>query len=287
MNKWNKLHWDSRDSENVDQAYPKYMADKYGEDSNVFRIRVMGDPPKDDERTFIPLDWAISCIDNQFEIDPYAPCYLGVDVARYGEDESIILPRKGLKIYPWSTFQGMNTIDLGGHALETLREFDADGMGVDEIGVGAGLVDWLQKLPGGLRKAHGVNVTRESSDKNRFHRLRDELWWEMREKCRKQMYWFPGDTAKERELSNELCNELSSLYYDFDNNGAYVVESKKMAKARGIKSPNIADALGISEYFYNSAYQLFLKSNDKGIRKPRPWETQNVVTVHPDNWMAC
>jgi len=285
--KWNKLHWDSRDSENVDPAYPIYMKDKYGEDSNVFRIRVAGEPPKDDEKTFIPLSWAISCIDNEIPIAEDEPLYLGVDVARYGEDSSIILPRKGLRIYPWTTFQGLNTIDLGGHTLEVMRDMDAEGIGIDEIGVGAGLVDWMHKLPGASRKVHGVNVATESSDKFRFHRLRDELWWEMREKCRNQQYWFPGSTAKEREMSDELCNELSSLYYDFDANGAYVIESKKTAKARGIKSPNIADALALSEYFHNTAYRIFLSKGSAPKKPRRPWEIQQHNIPSPDNWMAC
>ena len=270
--KWNKLHWDSSQSTIVKKDYVEYMSEKYGIDSNVYRIRVLGDPPLEDDKTFIPLAWAISCIGNKLDISTDEPSYLGVDVARYGEDSSVILPRQGLKINPWISFQGLNTIDLGGHVIEAVRETQAEGVGVDEIGVGAGLVDWLQKLPDGRRKVFGVNVAMKSSDQHRFHRLRDELWWEMREKCRKQAYWFPGASKKEEDMSNELANELSCLFYEFDTNGAYVIESKRLAKARGIKSPNIADALSISEYFHNSAYRIFRGA--KKERKVRPWEKQ-------------
>lgn len=280
--KWNKLHWDSRESENVDPAYPQYMLEKYGEESNIFAIRVKGDPPSDDEQSFISLEWAISCIDNQVDIAEEEPIYLGVDVARYGDDESIILPRQGLRIYPWESFKGMNTIDVGGHALEIYRDLGASGIGIDEIGVGAGVVDWLHKREDAARVVFGVNVAEKSSDNKRWNRLRDELWWQVREKCRNTQYWFPGATHRERELSDELCNELASLHYDFNASGGYVLESKKQAKLRGIKSPNIGDALAISEYFHSIAYRIF--STGKTKRKPRPWERKQVSNYGSDGW---
>lgn len=256
---WTKLHWDSRESTNVTPAYVQYMKDKYGEDSNVFRIRVIGDPPLDSENTLIPLAWAMQCIDNEVEIGEDEPLYLGVDVARYGEDKSIILPRKGLRIYPWDSFQGMNTIDLGARVMDTFVDLGADGVACDEIGIGAGVTDWLQKRPGGAKVVHGVNTAIRSGDKEKYINLRDELWGNMREKCMRKQYWFPGSTMKEREMSNELCNELSSLSYELQGS-AIKVESKKKAKLRGIASPNIADALALTEYFHSIAYQIWNKS---------------------------
>ena len=125
---WEKLHWDSRKSSNVSKEYPIYMAQKYGEDSNVFRIRVAGEPPLDDERTFIPLAWAQQCIGNEIIENEEDPLYLSVDVARYGEDKSIILPRKGMIVKPWEMHQKMSTIELGGHVLADFREMGADGI---------------------------------------------------------------------------------------------------------------------------------------------------------------
>lgn len=283
---WNKLHWDSRESENVKKSYIDYMQTKYGIDSNVFRIRVTGDPPTDDDQTFIPMSWALSCIDNVTEIADDEPIYLGVDVARYGDDSSIILPRKGLRILPWSTFKGMDTITLGGHILEHYREVNAEGIGIDEIGVGAGVTDWLHKMPEGHRKVFGVNTASSSSDKLKWNRLRDELWWEMREKCRRQQYWFPGGTAHEREMSDELCNELSSLFYQFDASGAYVVESKRLAKARGIMSPNIADALAISEYFHSMAYTVFRRKGDEKAARRKRDAGRDAGLVNRNLWMG-
>lgn len=284
-NLWTKLHWDSSKSSNVQPGYCKYMADKYGIDSNVYRIRVLGDPPLEDERTFIPLAWAQSCIGNEIEVPEDAPTYLGVDVARYGEDKSIILPRTGLRVLPWTSFQSMNTITFGGHILETFEEFDADGLVIDEIGVGAGVTDWLMKIPGAAKKVIPVSVSQSSSNKKRWHRLRDELWWLMRERCQKKQYSFPDGTAEEREMSNELCDELSCLTYDFDNGGAYQLESKRQAKLRGVSSPNIADALANTEFVYRYAHRIFSKEDPKKKKKKKPWE-KIPASTSAYNWMA-
>jgi len=264
---WFKLHWDSRDSENVKPDYPIYMAQKYGIDSNVFRIRVMGEAPLEDERTLIPLHWAEQCIGKVFDIDEDEPTYLGVDVARYGEDKSIILPRKGLIIKPWKTFQGMNTATLADHVALTYDEMDAEGCGVDVIGVGAGVADSLRKrrMPG----LFDINVHWASSNPNKFALLRDELWWRIRENCMYGYYSFPDTKLPGETLSlgQELANELSSPYYEFNRNGAIKVEGKKEMKKRGVTSPNIADALGITEYFYGVSMKLFKKRTEKKVTR--------------------
>ena len=286
---WERLHWDSRKSSNVTKEYPEYMAQKYGEDSNVFRIRVAGDPPLDDEKTFIPLAWAQQCIGNDFIENLEDPLYLNVDVARYGEDKSIILPRRGMIIKPWEMHQKMSTAELGGHVLADFREMEADGIAIDEIGVGAGTIDWLKKIPEAQKYVFGVNVANSSSNIKRWHRLRDELWWRTRENCQKGAYSFPCSNREEEAMSNELCNELSCLCYDFDNNGAYQIESKKAAKLRGIASPNIADALVISEYFNSFAHKMFLtKDKLEFLKKKKEREKRRFGQMENKGqlWMA-
>jgi phage terminase large subunit len=283
---WTTLHWDSRNSTNVADSYPEYMATKYGEESNIFRIRVMGDPPMDSENTLIPLAWALQCIDNEMPIAEDEPVYLGVDVARYGEDKSIILPRKGNRIYPWDSFQGMNTIDLGARVMANFTDMEASGVACDEIGVGAGVTDWLQKRPGGYETVFGINTATRSSDRNKYIILRDELWAGMREKCMRQQYWFPGSTEKERDMSNELCNELACLTYELQGS-AIKVESKKIAKMRGVASPNIADALALTEYFNNVAYLIWSNTaRHKAKRDKWKKDAGDVSSLGNSSWQV-
>lgn len=285
---WNRLHWDSRNSTNVTKEMVEYFANKYGIDSNVFRIRVAGEPPLEDERTLISLAWAMQCIGSGVEPDPLEPLYLGVDVARYGDDESVILPRRGLKVYDWDTFNSMNTISLGGHVNMNYNELEASGMAIDEIGVGAGVTDWLQKN-GHHRTCFGVNVACQSSDPTKWHRLRDELWWRVREKCQKGLYNFPDTVVKraggvEVVLGEELAEELSSPYYDFDEKGAIVVESKRDMKKRGIRSPNIADALCLTEYFESIAINLWGSDKAKKVNREAR-KLSGTSSMSSSDWM--
>jgi hypothetical protein len=263
---WTKLHWSSLESTNVKKEYPEYMATKYGVDSNVYRIRVLGDPPLQDENTLIPLWAAEQCIGQDFLVADDEPLYLGVDVARYGDDSSIILPRQGLRIDPWEEFRKLNTIDLGGFVNQTYQELEASGVGIDVIGVGAGVTDWLEKR--NLINVFPVNVTTASSDITKYHRLRDELWCKVRDNCLLGMYSFPdvkveSEMGKMESMGQQLANELSTVRYTFNSHGGFVVESKKDMKSRGIKSPNIADALCITEYFANTATKVFSKEKQE------------------------
>jgi len=292
-NDWVRLHWDSRKSSNVDPGYPTYMERKYGVDSNVYRIRVLGLPPLADDTTLIPLYAAEQCIGNKFDVAEDEPLYIGVDVARYGEDDSIILPRRANLIKPWERFNGLNTITLGGFINQSYQENGAEGCAIDVIGVGAGVADWLQKQ--GMRNLYMVNVANSSSDMSKYDRLRDELWCRVRDKCLLGLYSFPDIKKPQDTLSmgQELANELASVRYSFNNHGGIKVESKKELKARGISSPNIADALCLSEYFANVSTRVFKRHRDKSRDVVRPWESAVVGLRRSkqgpwrrQNWMA-
>lgn len=283
---WKKLHFSSEKSNNVEPSYCQYMATKYGITSNVYRIRVLGEPPLEDEKTFISLAWAEQCIGREITPPEDEPLYLGIDVARYGEDKSIILPRIGNVVKPWETFQGLNTITLGGFVMVQYQELEARGLAIDEIGVGAGVVDWLYKH--NLRSCFGVNVANASSDITKFDRLRDELWTRVREKLIAGAYSFPDIILPGEVLSlgQELANELASPLYDFNAHGGFKIESKKQMKLRGIASPNIADALCLSEYFSNVATRVWNKEQAKISKKKARWREQIAEPSNSYAWMA-
>ena len=289
--KWKKLHWDSRDSELVSIDMVDYFKENYGEESNIFRIRVMGQPPIDDESTFIPLSWALSCVGNPIDVDPTWPLHLSVDVARYGDDSSIILPRRGMKIDPWESFQGVHTLNLSHHILRTFTDMEADGVAIDEIGVGGGVVDWLQNDPRGLGydKVFGINVSEASTDKRKYYRLRDELWDKVRTNCMKQKYSFPDTSVKlfgkDMNLGHMLADELASVKYNLDS-GVIKIESKKDMKARGVASPNIADALCMSEYFSKDIAFSLWSPRQKSIKKKRIQPGFIPNQGSQQNWMA-
>ena len=89
----------------------------------------------------------------------------------------------------------------------------------------------------------------------------------------------PGDTLS---LGQELANELSTPYYEFNRNGAVKVEGKKeMKKRTGMLSPNIADALCVTEFFYAVSKKLF-KSRNKRDRA----RATNSASLGVDAWQV-
>lgn len=297
---WNKFHWDSRESTNVSKEMVEYFKTKYGEDSNVFRIRVAGEPPLDDESTFIPLSWALQCVGNEITVDEERPVNLGVDVARFGTDASVILPRQGDLIMPWQQFKHRRTTEVAQEVVRTASTAGALYVGVDGIGVGGGVVDWLIDNPRGLgaQRVFEVNSYDASSDNKKWHRLREEIWDEVRIKCQKGRYSFPDEIIKmptmsggivEVNMGQELAQELASVKYKFDNKGAIQLESKEDMKKRGVNSPNIGDALAISEYFEKTFYSLYLR-NERQRKKNRahlPGPDDMAGTKGRHSWMTC
>jgi len=269
--RWNKLHWSSEKSSNVDPSYCEYMAEKYGIDSDVYRIRVLGDAPTEADDTLIPYSWALQCVGNALPREDSDPKYLGVDVARKGKDKSVILPRQGFIIDPWEEYQGMLSDNLMGRIRLKHADYGAEGIAIDEIGVGGPIIDTLSgifKVPNVL----GVNVASSSSDGSKFHRLRDEIWWMVRRNCEHGRYSFPdvvcsGGFGKNVIMGEVLAEELSSIKYTHKGSVLHV-ESKDDMKKRGKISPNIADALGITEVFATVARRIFTKKRKKEGRNP-------------------
>jgi hypothetical protein len=105
------------------------MRMKYGEKSNVRKIRVKGGPSTEDERALIPLAWARQCIGSEIDIPENGPLYPGVDVARYGEDHRIILPGEGNMIHFWGAVPRYETglrkqmAKQGGPLMTDLNKF--------------------------------------------------------------------------------------------------------------------------------------------------------------------
>ena len=157
---------------------------------------------------------------------------LAVDVARYGSDRSVILRRRGLHVEEIRTFSGMNTMELAGWVAAAIREFQPLQTCIDEIGVGAGVVDRLRELGFGVR---GVNVAHAARQKEVFANLRAEGYWRLRELFAAGELTIPPD--------QQLMGELAALNYSFDSQGRMLMESKDELKKRGLPSPDKADAL--------------------------------------------
>lgn len=253
---WVCQHWDGEDLAKTTPSFAPHMArdhariaEKYGKESNFYRIRVKGLPPLAAPDVLIPWDWAWDAMHREAEIDPNEPLTIGVDVGGGGEDQTVIIPGRGHVIIPHSlsmpifAVQGIDTVQISWKVEGCLRELLADeegqyGIAIDVIGIGSGVYSHLTRIAQ-LRNVYDVNVAEVPSDNARFHRLRDQIWWDLREAFEKRLISLPMD--------DELLGELTDLHWT-EEGGKIKVEGKKELRKRGVKSPNKGDALCLREY---------------------------------------
>ena len=239
------------------------LAAKYGSDSNFYRINVLGEPPSTDLDSLIPYEWVRDASMRDIEADQYDRLVIGVDVARSGDDKSIMLFRRGPVVEEIQEYRKIDTMELTGWIMSEIQERpDVHSVYVDIIGIGAGVYDRLNEMRptsgGNPVLIFGVNVAEQAAQSDIFPRLRDELWWRVREKFEKRIIKIPED--------DELIGELSTIRWAPVSEGRRKVEGKPDMKRRGLQSPNKADALCLS-YYHDDHFFKQPKPLDKYSRK--------------------
>ena len=243
--RWEHRQIDSRTCRmtNKDQI-AQWVAD-YGEDSDFVRVRVRGVFPRAGSTQFIGSDLVEAAASREARSGLYDALVIGVDPARFGDDESVIYIRKGRdgKTHPPLKFRGLDTMQLAARVAEQYESFRADGIFVDGGGLGAGVVDRLRQLRVPVIEVQfGASPDRSNFGQEAIAYLNKgaEMWGVMRE-------WLAGGGAIPDD--NDLKSQLESREYGFamkDGRDAIQLESKKDMKKRGLSSPDIADALALT-----------------------------------------
>lgn len=248
--RWNHQQIDSRTVRitNKDQIR-RWQAD-YGEDSDFFRVRVRGMFPRVSSMQFIPTQLVEEAMkdDRRAEVTFMDPLVIGVDVARYGDNASVICFRRGrdARSIPWIVLQGVNTMTLAGRVAQLALEMKPDAIFVDEGGVGGGVVDRLQMLhipciPVNFG-AHADYAVPNAEGRITYRNKSTEMWGAMRT-------WMAGAMLPN---DPELLDELISREYGYttiDGKDAIVLESKQDMRTRNVPSPDRADALALTFAF--------------------------------------
>jgi hypothetical protein len=208
----------------------------WGEDNPIYRARVLGEFPDQGEDTLISLSdleaaaqrWAAGRESGTTETtenppEPPEEVVLAVDVARFGSDRSVILRRQGNRVEEVRTFRDMDTMQLTGWVASAIRETSPERVCVDEIGVGAGVVDRLKEQGHPVR---GINVARRAQQEKLFANLRAEGYWRLKELFASGEIDIPND--------HQLMGELAALRYSFDSQGRVLMESKDAMRQRGL-----------------------------------------------------
>jgi hypothetical protein len=159
---------------------------------------------------------------------------VGVDPARFGEDATGIIRRCGRVAYYPELHRKKDTMQVAGIVVKIIKEEQPDRVFVDVGGLGAGVVDRLWEM-GYDDVVESVNSGESAFDDNKYYNKRAEMWGE----CRKWIADQPAKIPDDDVLHAELC----SPQYDFDSKNRLRIEKKELMKKRGVKSPNLADAL--------------------------------------------
>lgn len=220
---------------------PRWVARQialHGADNDYVLSRVWGEFPRGGEFTLIALS-DIELAEGREALVTEGRVCVGIDVARYGADETVIWVRQGEETLGWDAVNGFNLDETAGRLPEVLARM---GLGkadvevrVDATGLGGGLVDILE---GAGWDVVGVNFGGASSDTEQWPNMRHELWWQLAERFREGRI---GIAAVFDEVTK---GQLSDVHYAYS--GSYtkpVIESKEAARKRGRKSPDRAEAM--------------------------------------------
>ena len=235
--RWRTRQIDSRTSRRTNKKQIQQWIDDYGEDSDFVRVRIKGEFPRASSTQFISSEIAEAATKRVItEGDvAHSPVVIGVDVARFGDDASVIYVRRGLATLAIRKYRLVDNMDLVGHVITAIKEFGPDAVFVDS-GNGSGVIDRLRQL--GHRVVE-VHFGGSSSSKAYFNK-RAQMWGDMRD-------WLKagGQIPEDREL----VDDLTGIEYGFGSSDDIQLEKKEHMKARGVASPDIGDALALTFAF--------------------------------------
>lgn len=239
--RWTTYQIDSRTVEGTDKVQFGKWVEDYGEDHDFVRVRVRGVFPRAGSAQFIASDIIHDATAREVQYDKSAPVIVAVDVARFGEDESVIRTRVGrdARHWPAKKFRGLDTMQLAARVAEhcdgvrTALGRKPDALFVDGGGVGGGVVDRLDQLGYDVIE---VQFGAKANDQRMYANKRAEMWGLMRE-------WLATGVIED---DPDLCAQLASVEYSITPSGQFLLEKKDKMKDRGLSSPDDADALAIT-----------------------------------------
>lgn len=241
--RWNPVQIDARTVPGTNKAEITKWIEDWGEDSDFVRVRVKGQFPRGGSMQFIDNEIVEAATEREAVCHLRQPLIMGVDVARFGDDQSVVYFRRGLDartIAP-EKFRGVDLVTLAGKVAELAMLHNAQAIFVDEGGMGAGVVDMLRKmLPDrlvvGINNGGKADRYTMGSDFPATANKGAEMWASMRE-------WLKTGAVPR---DPELIAELTGRQYGFNPKSEIVLERKEDMKKRGLSSPDNADGLALT-----------------------------------------
>jgi hypothetical protein len=280
---WKTKQVDSREVSLTNKDQIQTWIDAYGEDSDFVRIRVKGVFPRTGEMEFISSEDVAEAASRDTDSHPHDPLVIGVDVARYGANETVIFFRKGRdarSIQP-VRLRGASVVQVAAKVSEVCSTYHVDAVFVDGGGVGGGVVDNLRAL-----HVHCFDIQFGSKAENmgfawgtegeRYANKRAEIWGSMRS-------WLKvGAIPYEADLMAQLVGPTYT--YTLQRNEIQLERKEDMMK-RGLDSPDLADALALT---FSMPVAKHAYAGSDGPQKPlveseyNPFTTQSIYNEMPE-----
>lgn len=254
--RWLKLTFNAMESAVTSQRWIDEMKEMYSELDDNWQIRVLGNFGRFGEQQFISSSLIEEAANNWLEHKIYAnyPRVAGVDVARFGADQTVFTLRQGPKILDITRYSNLDTMEVAARVTDYYQRFGPTNIFIDSIGVGAGVYDRTAELGLPVRE---VIVSQASNNPKMYGNFRAQLWGEMRD-------WMQNgaDIPDDRDL----ISQLNAMQYTYNNKMQVLLMSKKDIKRMGLPSPDIADSISLT--FAGNVYiSNTVRAAKRAIRK--------------------
>ena len=257
--RWITREIDSRTAKKANKKQLEQWIQDYGEDSDFVRVRVRGVEPRAGLMQLIPMDIIEAALGRSIHISNYdkSPKIIGVDIARHGDDQSVIYKRQGL--YSWAPIKMRipDNMVVAGRVAQEIDDWKADAVFID-VGAGYGVIDRLRQLG---YKVTEVPFGNPATDENHYFNKRAEMWGKMRD-------WLKLGGCIVAD--NEVRDDLAGPEYGFDARGRIQLEKKEDMKKRGLASPDCGDALALTFAHPVNINQLGIRAG-KGLTTTPEW----------------
>ncbi len=218
----------------------KVIEEAKEEDEEEYEYIYLGKVREGDDKSLFTYDEIEQAMDNSLEamqkVDMTGIFTYSVDVARYGNDSSVITKRKGFRIYDLKKKKGLNTIELANqiNSMYLNESRQPDAIFVDTIGIGAGVKDKLDEIG---RSTIEANVSMRADKEDLYYNKRAECYFLLRDFVRKG-----GKLPDDPDLKEEL---LAIRYIYNNTNGKILIQPKDEIKQILGRSPDKSDSVSL------------------------------------------
>lgn len=236
--RWRNVHVDSRSVRITNKKQLDKLIEDHGIDSDLVKVRILGKFPSSGDKQFVPVTTVEEAQTREMnETDRGAPLIMGVDISRGGSAMNVIRWRRGRdartqqKARRWAE---RDTTITENHIARAIDETNPDAVFIDGGGVGGPVIDRLM-----LRKYKVIEVqfgSTKNIDLKRFANKRAEMWQLMKE-------WLGWGCIDD---DNTLRDDLIGPEFGWTAKDQLLLEGKEHMEARGLASPDDADALALT-----------------------------------------